>query len=111
MKLLIEKKDLHKAVARTFGILASDKNTTKPLNLKTGPSRLHLMATDLTLAIYPHAPAEIIEEGQVGIPSRVFVEVCKELPDGLILLSVENSQLIISDEKKRFKLSIPILEG
>ena len=54
--------------------------------------KLTLMCTDMMLGISCSVPADIIEEGRVVMPGRMFAEIVRKIPDGTVDVSV-NEQL------------------
>lgn len=64
--------------------------------LKTEADRLILTATDLEISIQCQVPVQTIEEGSVVIPSRIFSEIVRKLPDTSIHIELKDQQLYIT---------------
>ncbi|MCK5717086.1 MAG: DNA polymerase III subunit beta [Thiomargarita sp.] len=66
---------------------------------------LHLTATDAEVEIKCSLPLETGEDGETTIPARKFFDICKSLPDGvLIKINAEENQVILKAGKSKFKL-------
>ena len=63
--------------------------------IKAINNHLIITATDLELGIETRIPAEVIEEGEIVIPSTKFIELIKKLPNINIDLHKEENNLII----------------
>lgn len=63
--------------------------------IKTENNHLVITATDLELGIETKIPAEILEEGEIVIPSGKFIELIKKLPNINIDLYKDNNNLKI----------------
>ncbi|KGK89419.1 DNA polymerase III subunit beta [Desulfosporosinus sp. HMP52] len=57
---------------------------------------LQFAATDLEMGIRCDVPAQIIEEGTMVVPAKLFTEVVRKLPDTTITLEERNQKIIIS---------------
>jgi DNA polymerase-3 subunit beta len=74
--------------------------------LETCPEGLRLTCTDLALGIETLVEAEVAEEGRVVMPGRLFSEIIRKLPDGVVEVTVnENHSAVIRREKSRTTLA------
>lgn len=88
MKVLIQQSELFpvlQSVARSCGI----KTTLPVLSnvlLSTSEGKLVLSATNLELGVIKKVDAQIIEEGEITVPARTFVEIIASLTGSTIEL-------------------------
>ncbi len=71
-----------------------------------GEGRLTLMATDINIEFTGSYPAEIVEEGRVGVNGRAFVELLRRLPGGDIRLRLDTAAgaLMVEQGRRSYKL-------
>lgn len=87
----------------------SNKNTLPVLQgilIKAQETYLEFSATDLELGIRCRLEANVVEEGALVLPARLFAEIVRKLPDTTIELQMENGTLEI-----RYYQSNIILKG
>ena len=73
--------------------------------LEVKGTKLRLNTTDLDIGISCEIPVDIIEEGAITIPAKLFGDIVRELPSGDITISVKkNNQVDIEGRQCRFKL-------
>ncbi|MFH0985678.1 MAG: DNA polymerase III subunit beta [Candidatus Omnitrophota bacterium] len=109
MEIKVQKGDLLKKLSLGVNIAASKPNTLPILNnllLETQKNgKVKIIATDMDLGISTLLPAEIIQPGSVTIPARKFFDIIKELPEGIIEISVsKNNTVNIKAGKANFKI-------
>ncbi|ADY54383.1 DNA polymerase III, beta subunit [Syntrophobotulus glycolicus DSM 8271] len=88
MKIKVTKTDLLTGV-NTVQRAVSAKNTLpilQGIKLRAENNTLCFEATDLELGIRSSFDAEIIEEGTIVLPSRLFSEIVRKLPDSDVVL-------------------------
>jgi DNA polymerase III subunit beta len=113
MQLVISKKELARAVGRTYSI--ADKKATIPILsnilLSTeGANSLRFAATDLYLSVYTTAHVDIVSGGSVAVSARTFFEIARNLPDSDVTLIGEDPRALeIRSGKVRYK--IPAMSG
>ncbi|MDR3176316.1 MAG: DNA polymerase III subunit beta [Desulfovibrio sp.] len=59
--------------------------------LKAENERIEIMSTDTNLEFRGSYPAQVVQEGLIGVPGRQFVELLRRLPSGQLSLKVETS--------------------
>jgi DNA polymerase-3 subunit beta len=81
---------------------------------------LHLVATDLQKGIETTIPAEVVEEGSLVAPGRLFTDICRRLPEEEIEILSDEKQMEIHSGSSVTKLSVmdaqeypqlPLVEG
>src|SRR4030067_3813207 len=104
MKLQIEKGVLLLGLQRVQGII--DRRSTVPIlsnillegKVSTSEPRhatLDIVATDLEIGMRGSYPAQIHGEGAIVVSGRKVYDIVRELPDGIIDISVEDGKLLI----------------
>jgi DNA polymerase-3 subunit beta len=59
--------------------------------LEADGGALRLSATDMEISVQTSAPAEVVEEGRVVIPARIFNDIVRSLPGGSFSLEHDDS--------------------
>lgn len=97
MKLTIQQQDLlpHiQAVSRSIGVKATLPVLANVL-LQTGQGKLKLSATNLELGIIKLVGANILEDGEITVPGRTFLEIVSSLGGEELILESQSDQLKI----------------
>ncbi len=73
---------------------------------------LSITASDSEVEMLGTCQAEIIEEGEITVPARKFFDICRALPDGVIVsFSLEVNKCLIQAGRSKFSLAtLPGLE-
>jgi len=110
MKLVIEKNDLQRGLARLQSIV--EKRNSMPIlaNVLLSASKdgdtLELAATDLEVGVRGVQTAKVSKEGQLTVSARKFYDIVRELPDEEIKLeATSNAYLEIHCGRARFSLA------
>lgn len=106
MKISILQQDLLpslQAVSRSTGIKSSLPVLGNIL-LQTENNKLTLSATNLEVGVVKKINAQIIEDGEITVPAKMFLEVVSSLSSQEITLETEGEQLKISS--KNFKATL-----
>lgn len=106
MNLLINKDILLKAVMLVEKNIG--RNLTLPvLNnilIKTEDKKLHLISTDLELALWLQIPAKIEQEGSIAVSPRIISGFLSNIPEGTVHVKSEKQTLFL--EQKNHTTSI-----
>ncbi|AGA67581.1 DNA polymerase III, beta subunit [Desulfitobacterium dichloroeliminans LMG P-21439] len=97
MKVYCSKDSLLTGV-NTVQKAVSSKNTLPVLQgimIKAEGQSLIFEATDLEIGIRCVVPAQVEEEGVAVLPSRIFSDLVRKLPDAAIILELENDIITI----------------
>lgn len=63
-------------------------------------------ATDLELELIAKADIDVLEAGEITLPARKFMDICRALPEGAsIQITIEQDRAILKSGKSRFTLS------
>jgi DNA polymerase-3 subunit beta len=109
MKITLSRDTLFELLSDVAGAVEK-KHTTPILEnvlVRATESELVLVATDLEIEMSAEAPMKAEEPGEITVPARKFLDICKAMPaDSVINLSVnENQRLIMQGLRSRFELS------
>ena len=108
MQILCPQPQLVNAVQKVYRAVAT--TTTLPaitgILLQAHDNNLTLTGTDLDMGIIYRFPVEIIEEGDLLLPGRIFTEMVRRLPPTtLSLRSLDASAVEISYQQSRVQLN------
>ena len=108
MKFTIDRDSLMKPLQQVAGVV--ERRQTLPvlsnILLTVKKDRLSMIGTDLEVEMQTHAPLVNAETGEITIPARKFLDICRALPDQAdIQLSLTDSRAVIRSGKSRFVLS------
>ncbi len=107
MKILCKKEDLLLGV-NTVNRAVSTKNTLpilQGIKLRTEGSSLWFEATDLEIGIRCQLTVNVLEEGQVVIPAKLFSEIVRKLPDTEIKIESQGSNINIYYHSSDFAIN------
>jgi len=107
MKFQIQREHLLDPLQQIIG--AVEKKQTMPalstILLNAEAQSLILTATDLEIELRAHVDMVIDEPGDVSVPARKLLDICKALPaDAQIQFSVEGNKALIRSGRSRFTL-------
>lgn len=107
MKILCKKDELLLGV-NTVQRAVSAKNTLpilQGIRLRTEGDKLWFEATDLEIGIRCQITVDVIEEGQVVIPAKLFSEIVRRLPDTEIKIESQDSNINIYYNNSDFAIN------
>lgn len=108
MKFTVDRETLLKPLQQVIGVV--ERRQTLPvlgnLLMVAGNNGLVITATDLEVEIQSRVGIEIDEPGEITLPARKLVDICKALPEGAkIQFSINNQKAQIRSGKSRFTLA------
>lgn len=108
MKLTIQREALLKPLQIVSGVV--ERRQTLPVLsnvlLVSGEGKLSLTGTDLEVEMIAHALLPGAEEGEITLPARKFMDICRTLPEEASLdIHVDKGRALIRSGKSRFTLS------
>jgi DNA polymerase-3 subunit beta len=108
MKFQIEKENLLNPLQKIIG--AVEKRQTMPalsnVLIRTTENSLTLTATDLEIELVSQLGIIIDEPGDITVPARKLLDICKSLPnDAIIKFSVNDTKALIQSGRSRFSLA------
>ncbi len=108
MKFQIEKETLLTPLQQIIG--AVEKRQTMPalsnVLIRTSENTLTLTATDLEIELVSQIGIIIDEPGEITVPARKLLDICKSLPnEATIKFSVNESKALVQSGRSRFSLA------
>lgn len=108
MKLKIEKGELQKKVALASSAIS--QKVSMPILTKmvivAENDEISLHGTDLSMGVVASVDGEVLEGGRIAVESKVFTDVVKKMPEGILTVKTdENNNVVVSNGKVRLKLS------
>lgn len=122
MKFSCEKAALLAAV-NIAAKAASSKSPIPALEgilIETGLDSVKLTGYDLKKAIYTKAEANVYENGSIVLGARIFADIVRALPDGMVTVKTEGLNVSITCDKSDFAIvgtdaadypELPVIEG
>ena len=108
MKFTVDRETLLKPLQQVIGVV--ERRQTLPvlgnLLMVADNNGLVITATDLEVEIQSRVGIEIDEPGEITLPARKLVDICKALPEGArIQFSITDQKAQIRSGKSRFTLA------
>ncbi len=76
------------------------------LLLAVGDKGLSVTATDMEVELVADAIVEVQEKGEVAVPARKLLDICRALPEGAkIMVHLDKSKLTLRSGRSRFSLA------
>jgi DNA polymerase-3 subunit beta len=108
MKLSISKENLLGPLQQVVGVVERRQTMAILSNvlLRTVEDRLLITGTDLEVQMIASAPAEISEQGEVTVPARKLLDICRSLADSAELkFEYLHDKISLQAGKSRFTLA------
>jgi DNA polymerase-3 subunit beta len=107
MKFKIQRDDLLNALQQIIG--AVEKRQTMPalsnVLIKATSDSLSLTSTDLEIELVTHLKMIIDEAGEITVPARKLLDICKALPgDSDVNFSINGEKAVVQSGRSRFSL-------
>lgn len=108
MKFKIQRDDLLNALQQIIG--AVEKRQTMPalsnVLIKATSDSLSLTTTDLEIELVTHLDIIVDEPGEITIPARKLLDICKALPsESEVNISISNEKAVVQSGRSRFSLA------
>ena len=108
MKFTIDRDSLMKPLQQVAGVV--ERRQTLPILsnilLTIKNNQLSMIGTDLEVEMQTHASLVGAEQGEITVPARKFLDICRALPDqASIQFSLTENRMVIRSGKSRFVLS------
>jgi DNA polymerase-3 subunit beta len=116
MKFSIQRETLLKPLQTIVGVV--ERRQTLPvlsnILLAVSSDKLSMTATDLEVEMIANVALENAEPGDITIPARKIVDICRALPEGAtvnVLLDTEKERVTVQSGRSRFNLTtLPITD-
>ncbi|HAJ80039.1 MAG TPA: DNA polymerase III subunit beta [Fibrobacteres bacterium] len=101
MECKINKNELYELIQKTYPVVPIKSSMASLSNLKLtfGNGKIEISATDLDHSIIASFPVSCEENMEITVNAKKIFEIVRELPDGEILLDIDENVLIIESEK------------
>lgn len=108
MKFTIQREAFLKPLQQVIGVV--ERRQTLPVlgNVLVNATKksIKLTATDLEVELQAQVATPVDETGDITLPARKLLDICRTLPDGAELdVSVKNERALVRSGKSRFTLS------
>ncbi len=108
MKFSAPREVLLKPLQTVVGVV--ERRQTMPVLsnflLIVSKKKLNVTATDLEVELMAEAEVTVDQEGDITVPGRKFLDICKALPEGAkITVSQSGERVVVRSGKSRFTLS------
>jgi DNA polymerase-3 subunit beta len=108
MQFEVHKNIILKAISDTIG--AVEKKNTIPVlqNIKiaVADDKVVLSATDMDILITSSFDCDMKNSGSTTVPAQMFFDIIRKIPDGLILIKLDNSLILqIKSGKSKYNLT------
>ncbi|MCO6412983.1 MAG: DNA polymerase III subunit beta [Thiogranum sp.] len=108
MKFTTDRESLLKPLQQVIGVV--ERRQTLPvlgnLLVVAGKQGLQITATDLEVEIQANSSFDVEEGGEITLPARKFIDICKALPEAAkIKVSISDQKAQIRSGKSRFTLA------
>jgi len=116
MKFSIQREDLLKPLQTIVGVV--ERRQTLPvlsnILVVVSNNQLSMTATDLEVEMIARVPLDNAQPGDITIPARKIVDICRALPEGAkinISLDTEKERVSIQSGRSRFNLTtLPVTD-
>lgn len=110
MKLTIVKEQIIEGLQKAANIIPSRTGAAylRSVWLKAENGTVSIMATDANIEFAGSYPAEVSQEGLVGVQGRAFVDLVRQLPAGNIMLTLDkdSGNLLLEQGRRKYKLPV-----
>lgn len=110
MRFSVSRETLLKPLQMVGNIV--ERRQTKPVLfnvlIQVSEQQMELTATDMELEMSASVELDVAEAGEITVPARKFIDICKALPDGAqieVNLDFELQRLVVRSGRSRFNLS------
>jgi len=108
MRIDIQREDLLKPLQAIIGVV--ERRQTLPVlanvRLELGEGLARLTATDLEVELVASIPCQVEETGEITLPARKLLDICRNLPDqSRLQLQVDGERASLRAGRSRFTLA------
>lgn len=108
MQFSVQRRDILSALQTVIGVV--ERRQTMPILsnvlIQGTSNQLTITATDLELELVTHCPAVIEAPGEIAVPARKLLDICRGLPeDAEIRCTQEANQTKLQSGRSRFTLA------
>ncbi len=106
MLFLVKKENIIEGLQKAAGIIPNRSGAAflRSVWLEAKGDILTIMATDANIEFTGTYPAEVKEEGLIGVNGRNFVDLIRRLPAGELKIRLDGNSLIVEQGRRTYKL-------
>ena len=110
MKLTVNKEQIIEGLLKAVAIIPAKAGAQylRSIWLKADTGGLSVMSTDANIEFTGCYQAEVAEPGLIGVQGRAFVDLVRQLPSGVLHLSLDEASgnLLIEQGRRSYKLPV-----
>ncbi|MGE4311281.1 DNA polymerase III subunit beta [Desulfovibrio sp.] len=110
MKLTVNKEQIIEGLLKAVAIIPAKAGAQylRSIWLKADKGGLSVMSTDANIEFTGCYQAEVAEPGLIGVQGRAFVDLVRQLPSGVLHLSLDEASgnLLIEQGRRSYKLPV-----
>ena len=110
MKLSVNKEQIIDGLQKAAAIIPAKAGAAylRSIWLKAEQGSLSIMATDANIEFTGRYPAEVKQPGLIGVQGRAFVDLVRQLPAGVLQLTLDEGtgNLLLEQGRRTYKLPV-----
>ena len=110
MKLTVNKEQIIEGLLKAVAIIPAKAGAQylRSIWLKAEDGALSVMSTDANIEFTGRYQAEVAQPGLIGVQGRAFVDLVRQLPSGVLHLSLDEASgnLLIEQGRRSYKLPV-----
>lgn len=110
MKLTVNKEQIIEGLLKAAAIIPAKAGAQylRSIWLKAEAGSLSVMSTDANIEFTGRYPAEVATPGLIGVQGRAFVDLVRQLPTGVLHLSLDEASgnLLLEQGRRTYKLPV-----
>lgn len=113
MKLAVNREEIINGLQKAASIipLKAPSISLRSIWLKAKGNKIAIMATDADVEFTGTYPAQVSEEGLIGVHGRAFADLIARLPNGEIKISLDENSQTLRVEQGRRSYKLPMSTG
>lgn len=110
MKLIVNKEQIIEGLQKAAAIIPAKAGAAylRSIWLKAEQGSLFVMSTDANIEFTGRYPAEVSRPGLIGVQGRAFVDLVRQLPTGVLNLTLDEASgnLLLEQGRRVYKLPV-----
>lgn len=110
MKLIVNKEQIIEGLQKAAAIIPAKAGAAylRSVWLKAEEGNLSVMSTDANIEFTGRYPAEVSRPGLIGVQGRAFVDLVRQLPTGVLNLTLDEASgnLLLEQGRRVYKLPV-----
>ncbi len=108
MHFQTSKTALQAAVQKTQGILA--ERSIAKIGIKAEKDLITIYCSDTLMSVFTHLVGQVKSEGTVFLPSKIFADLVRELPDGEVQIEKKGHEVLVKAGGDSFKMNMAVID-